>query len=94
MAEKQAEMDHLMEIAKRLLRWKRFLAVLFRISILLGLVFLVVLIAALVFASWFRWWAVLISAGLIALGVILARLEYQLHQRLYSLENEVQNVPL
>lgn len=91
MAERQAEKDHLMEKMKRLLGWKRFLGVLFRILILSGLIFLVVLTAGLIFASWFRWWTVLLAAGLIVLGVVLARCEYQLHQRLYSLEKESQN---
>jgi uncharacterized membrane protein len=69
---------------KRLLTWNRMLAVLFRVLLLLGVIFLVFTVVAWIFASWFNKWAVILALGLIAAGVILARVEYQIHQRLHD----------
>ncbi|MGI6740960.1 MAG: hypothetical protein ACOX7C_05685 [Brevefilum sp.] len=69
---------------KRLLTWNRMLAVLFRVLLLLGVIFLAFTIVAWIFASWFNKWAVILALGLIAAGVILARVEYQIHQRLHD----------
>ena len=88
MEEKQSKNDPLNAKIKRLSWWKRLLAVLFRFLLLSGLILGVGIIAALIFASWFRLWAALLAVGLIVLSVILARLEYHFHQRLYDLENE------
>ncbi len=69
---------------KRLLTWNRMLAVLFRVLLLLGVIFLAFTVVAWIFASWFNKWAVILALGLIAAGVILARVEYQIHQRLHD----------
>ena len=69
---------------KQLLTWNRMLAVLFRVLLLLGVIFLAFTIVAWIFASWFNKWAVILALGLIAAGVILARVEYQIHQRLHD----------
>ncbi len=69
---------------KRLLTWNRMLAVLFRVLLLLGVIFLAFTVVAWIFASWFNKWAVILALGLIAVGVILARVEYQIHQRLHD----------
>lgn len=60
------------------------LAVLFRVLLLLGVIFLAFTIVAWIFASWFNKWAVILALGLIAAGIILARVEYQIHQRLHD----------
>jgi len=69
---------------KRLLTWNRMLAVLFRVLLLLGVIFLAFTVVAWIFASWFNKWAVILTLGLIAAGIILARVEYQIHQRLHD----------
>lgn len=74
--------------AKRLAGWMRFTAVIYRIILVVGLL----LLAATAVLIWFTrrtyLWVVIMPLGLIALGILLAWVEYRLHMRLYNLNNQ------
>jgi uncharacterized membrane protein len=76
---------------RKLAEWIRLLAVLFRLLIVLGLFLLIFLIFILIFTSLFSIWILLLPLLLILLGIGLARLEYHLHGRLYSIEYQAMN---
>jgi hypothetical protein len=61
--------------------WVRFLGVVFRIVIILGLLLLGLALALVIFTSIIPLWVLVIPIGLIVAGVILARIEYNLFQR-------------
>lgn len=75
---------------KRLWGWVRFAGVIFRLMIIVGLLLLVLSIVLLAVTSLFRLWILILPFSLISLGIILARIEYHLHGRLYTLQSREQ----
>jgi len=65
-------------------QWRRFLAVIYRLVIILGIVLLAVVFVLVVITTFVPYWAVAFPMVLIIVGVILARLEYTLHKKLSS----------
>lgn len=81
----QTDLDQQTE---RLVKRARFLALVYRIILAAGLL-LSVATAVLIFITRRTYlWVVVIPLGLITLGVLLARFEYNLDLQLYSLENQ------
>lgn len=70
---------------KRLSKRIRLLPVLYRILIILGLVSLALSIFLLAFNSRFSFWILLAPGLIVALGILLAWIEYKLHNRHYQL---------
>ena len=73
---------------KRLAGRVRFYAVVYRIVLIAGLLLLIAAVALLLVTDLFSAWILLLPAALIALGIILARVEYHLDVRLYNLRNQ------
>lgn len=71
--------------AERLGAWLKLVGVLFRLMIVLGLLLMLLVISALLFTSLFSFWILVLPVSLMALGIILAWLEFQLHNRYYAL---------
>jgi len=61
--------------------WVRFLGVVFRIVIILGLLLLGLALVLVIFTSIIPLWALVFPIGLIVVGVVLARIEYNLFQQ-------------
>jgi len=81
---------------RRLHKWERVLAVLFRVMIIIGLALLVLVIVLLFVMNTFGGWILMIPVIVIATGILLAWLEYQLHLRVYALNEDLRaedNVP-
>jgi fatty acid desaturase len=72
------------QLARRL----RFFGVLFRIFLVAGLLLLIAAIVLLIATDLFLVWILVLPLNLIALGFILARVEYRLHLRLHQLPNQ------
>ena len=72
---------------ERLGAWLRFVGVLFRLMIVLGLILLLLVVGAILFTSLFSFWILVLPVSLIALGLILAWVEYRLHSRYYALKS-------
>ena len=70
---------------RRLYKWERILAVLFRIVIILGLALLVLVIVLLFVVDAFGGWILIAPFVVVATGILLAWLEYRLHLRVYAL---------
>lgn len=70
---------------KRLSFWIRLLTVLFRTLIILGLISSAVVILLLALTSRFSCWILFVPGLLIALGILLAWVEYKLHNRHYQM---------
>ncbi len=79
--------DNANKSTNRLVLWVRILAVLFRVLIIAGLISLAVVVVSMIIFPTNGFWLFLIPLGLIALGIILARLEYHFHLRLYAQQN-------
>lgn len=75
-------------IEKRLVRRLRFFAVVYRIVLITGLLVLITAVVLVFATDLLSVWILLLSAALITLGVILARVEYRLDMRLYNLHNQ------
>jgi len=73
---------------KRLARWVRFLAVIYRVVLVAGLLTLITAIVLLIVTNLFTGWILLVPIALIVGGVILARVEYRLDMRLYNFNNQ------
>ena len=73
---------------KRLSRWVRFFAVLYRVVLVAGLLTLIAALVLLIVTDLLTAWILLLPAFLIALGIVLARVEYRLDLRLYNLHNQ------
>ena len=71
-----------------LARRARFFAVVYRFVLIIGLLALVTAVVALLVTDLFTAWILLLPAFLIALGIILARVEYRLDMRLYHLHKQ------
>jgi uncharacterized RDD family membrane protein YckC len=65
-------------------QWQRFLAIIYRLVIILGIVLLAVVIILVVITTFVPYWSIAFPLVLILVGVILARLEYTLHNKLSS----------
>ena len=70
----------------------RLLAVLFRVLIILGLTGILVILILLLLASHMKVWLVLIPVFVLLLGLVLARFEYRLYNRLYEMEHDTHDV--
>ena len=68
--------------------WLRLIAVLYRLLIVVGLILGVLVISAILFTSMFSLWVLLLPVSLTALGVIMAWLEFKLHDRYYALNSK------
>jgi len=73
---------------RRLTGWVRFYAVVYRIVLIAGLLVLIAAVVLLFVTDLFNAWILLLPAALIALGIILARIEYRLDVRLYDYHNQ------
>lgn len=73
--------------AERLRTWLKLVGVLFRLMIVLGLILLMLVMAAILFTSLFRFWILVVPVLVIALGLLLAWVEYKLHDRYYALKS-------
>lgn len=82
----QSDLD-LKKKAERLGAWLGLVGVLFRLLIVAGLILGVLVIFTILFTSMFRLWILILPAVLIALGVLLAWLEFRLHSRYYDLQS-------
>lgn len=69
---------------KRLAGWVRFVSILFRVLIILGLISSAILIILLISTNIFSVWILVTPLVLILIGIGFAWLEYHLHDRLYS----------
>ena len=67
--------------------WVKFLGVLYRLLLISGLIFLLVLVGMLLFTAVFAAWVLIFPILLILTGIFLAWLEYRLDARLYWLKN-------
>ncbi len=67
---------------ERLAKWVRLLGAGFRILILGGLVLLIAMTAIVLLSDYLRWWMLGFPLAIVIIGVILARIEYWLYQRL------------
>jgi uncharacterized membrane protein len=76
------------ENEKRLIRQVRFIAVIYRIVLMAGLLVLITAVVLLLVTDLFTAWILILPAALIALGIVLARMEYRLDMRLYHLHNQ------
>jgi L-asparagine transporter-like permease len=76
---------------ERLAKQVRFFAVIYRIILAAGLLLLAATAVLIFFTRRTYLWVVVVPLGLIALGILLARVEYNLDLRLYSLENQEPN---
>jgi L-asparagine transporter-like permease len=74
--------------AERLAKRARFFAVIYRIILAAGLLLLAAAAVLIFFTRRTYLWVVVVPLGLIALGILLARVEYLLDLQLYSLENQ------
>jgi len=72
----------------RLSAWVRLLAVLFRVLIILGLTGIVIILILLLAVSHIKVWLLLIPVFALVLGLVLARSEYRLYNRLYEMEHD------
>ncbi len=87
MAEKRPDRDaDLEQKIDRLAGWVRLLVILFRAFIVVGLLVLIILVLLILLTSVIKVWVLVIPLMLILLGIVLARLEYYLHGRLYDLK--------
>jgi hypothetical protein len=75
-------------IEKRLARRERFFAVVYRIVLVAGLLGLIATVVLLFATDLFSIWILLLPVALIALGIILARVEYRLDMRLYAIHKQ------
>jgi hypothetical protein len=73
---------------KQLHVWGRLFAVFFRLLIVTSLILLVISAAFLIFSDVFTIWIVILPISLIILGILVARVEYWLHRRLYATKNK------
>lgn len=73
---------------KRLARQVRFVAVIYRIVLIAGLLVLIAAVVLLFVTDLFNMWILILPAALIALGIGLARVEYHLDMRLYHIHNQ------
>jgi len=76
---------------ERLAKRVRFFAVIYRIILAVGLLLMAATAVLIFFTRLTYLWVVVVPLGLIALGIFLARVEYDLDLRLYSLENQEPN---
>jgi L-asparagine transporter-like permease len=74
--------------AERLAKRARFFAVIYRIILATGLILMAATAVLIFFTRRTYLWVVVVPLGLIALGILLARVEYHLDLQLYSLENQ------
>jgi hypothetical protein len=74
--------------ADRLAKRAHLFAVIYRIILAAGLLLLAATAVLIFFTRRTYLWVVVVPLGLIALGIILARVEYLLDLQLYSLENQ------
>jgi hypothetical protein len=74
--------------SERLAGKLHFYGVIFRVALIAGLVLLVVIIGLLIFSELISFWVIIFPLVLIAFGVILARVEYRLHLRLFQLTDQ------
>ena len=89
MKEQQSKQDQALDnTAQRLTGWMRFVGVVFRILIVLGVILTVLAVVALISTAIFKVWILLLPISLIFLGVLLAWIEYQLYDRLYACKHE------
>ena len=68
--------------------WLRLIAVLYRLLIVVGLILGVLVISAILFTSMFSLWVLLLPVSLTALGIIMAWVEFKLHDRYYALKSK------
>ena len=68
--------------------WVRFVAVVYRIFLVLGLLLLGATAVLIFFTRRTYLWVVIVPLGLITLGVILAHVEYRLYKRLHHSQNQ------
>jgi len=69
---------------KSLLSWINFLGVVYRIVIILGILFCIGTVVVLTLTRIFPLWVLCFPLGVILFGVILARIEYVLYRKLES----------
>ena len=67
---------------RTLRRWQKFLRVVYRLVIVLGLITLVLGTVLVVFTDIIPFSSLIFPLALTTIGIILARLEYALHKRL------------
>lgn len=77
---------------KKLTTWVNLLGVLFRILIIVSLVAFTAIFVLLLVTSLLQIWFLLLPIALLALGIILARLEYLLYDRAYDLKTHLPNM--
>jgi len=63
-------------------QWQRFLAVVYRLVIIFGLVLLALGAVLVILTSIIPFWSLAFPMVIIIIGLILARVEYNLHKRL------------
>lgn len=73
---------------RRLTGWRRFFAVVYRVILTLGLLLLFAFTGLVFLTGRSYAWTLVFPILLIALGIFLAWVEYRLHMRLYSLNNQ------
>lgn len=74
---------------QKLTTWVNLLGVLFRILIIVSLVAFSAIFVLLLVTSLLQIWFLLLPIALLALGIILARLEYLLYNRAYDLKTHL-----
>jgi membrane protein YdbS with pleckstrin-like domain len=65
--------------------WISFLRVVYRLVVILGMLFIVGTVILLVFVNIFPMWVLIFPVSLILFGVVLARVEYGLYRKLNGL---------
>ncbi len=70
---------------KRLKDWVHLLTTLFRIIIVIGMMLFILTLALTLFLSFISGWILIFPLSIIGIGIILARIEYHLYQRMVEL---------
>jgi uncharacterized RDD family membrane protein YckC len=63
-------------------QWQRFLSVVYRLLIIFGLITIAFWVVLVVFTSFIPLWSIVFPVIIIITGIILARYEYTLHNRI------------
>jgi len=64
--------------------WIRFLGVIFRLLIILGLLLFAAAVVLVLLTDLIPYWTVFFPVALVLMGILLARVEYRLHQRTHK----------
>ena len=64
--------------------WIRFLGVMFRLLIILGLLLFAAAVVLVLLTDLIPYWTVFFPVALVLMGIVVARIEYRLHQRAHK----------